>query len=65
MVGIWAMCKDKGVDLTEHHVHEAPKKNDRTQTIMIYQKCHANHNLYTMALRDNSIVIDRRELEKN
>jgi len=64
MVGICAMCKEKGVDLTEHHVHEAPKKDGRTQTIMICQKCHLNHNLYMMALRNNNIVIDRRELEQ-
>ena len=64
MVGICTMCKEKGTDLTTHHVHEAPKKDGRTQTIMICQKCHANHNLYTMALRDNNIVTDRRELEQ-
>ena len=64
MVGICVMCKAKGIDLTTHHVHEAPKKDGRTQTITICQECHDKHNLYMMALRDNNIVIDRRELEQ-
>jgi len=63
MVGICAMCKNKGVVLTEHHVREAPLKNGKAQSIMICDKCHQSHNLYMMALRDNNIETDRRKLD--
>jgi len=65
-VSVCPMCGAKGVQMTEHHVHEAPlDKNGRTQTIYLCPKCHDSHNLYLMALRDNNITIDRRKLESN
>ena len=65
-VSVCPMCKAKGVEMTEHHVREAPLDADgRPRSIYLCQKCHANHNLYLMALRDNNIIIDRRELETN
>ena len=63
MVGICAMCKDKGVPLTKHHVREAPLKDGIVQSIMICGKCHDSHNLYMNALRDNEIETDRRKLD--
>ena len=63
MVGICAMCKDTGVPLTVHHVWEAPLKDGVEQKLEICDKCHVNHHLYTNALRDNGIEIDRRKLD--
>jgi len=63
MAGICAMCKEKGKPLTKHHVWEAPLKDGICQTLDICDDCHKDHNLYTMALRDNGIVTDRRKLD--
>jgi len=63
MVGICAMCKEKGSPLTKHHIREAPLKDEKVQSIMICDKCHQSHNLYLMALRDNGIETDRRKLD--
>ena len=63
-IGQCAVCKDKGVELTEHHVIEAPKDEEgRDKTIQICRKCHDNQEDYRNALKDNRIEIDRTKLE--
>ena len=64
MVGVCAICSGRGVELTTHHVVEAPKdENGKTRTLEICQKCHDNYNLYRNALIANKIEIDRTKLE--
>lgn len=63
MKGTCPMCKEKGVDLTKHHVVEAPRdENGRIRSIGLCDNCHVSHNKYVMALRDNKIIIDRDNL---
>jgi len=60
MVGVCAMCAERGVELTTHHVVEAPKGEDgKVRTLDICSKCHDNHNLYVNALITNNIPYDR------
>jgi len=63
MVGICAMCKKPNSKLTTHHVWEAPLKDGAVQNLDICDDCHVNHHIYTNALRDNGIEIDRRKLD--
>ena len=60
MVGICAMCKEHGVELTKHHVVESLKdEKGNIRTLYLCQKCHDNHNLYVNALIANKIPFDR------
>lgn len=60
MVGVCAICGERGVKLTTHHVVEAPRdENGQIRTLDICPKCHENHNLYVNALIANNIPYDR------
>ena len=63
MVGVCAMCAERAVKLTEHHVVEAPKdENGCKRTLDICDICHVKHNLYINALISNKIPYDRQTI---
>ena len=66
MVGVCSMFADRGVELTTHHVVEAPKdENGNVRTLSLCQKCHYSHNLYVNALIANKIPYDRTKEENS
>ena len=54
--GVCPMCKTKGIELTEHHVIEAPKKyyseTGKAPSIDLCSDCHGKHERYRNYLRD-------------
>ena len=63
MVGVCAMCDERAVKLTEHHVVEAPNDENGDQwTLNICDICHDKHNLYINALISNKIPYDRQTI---
>jgi len=46
------MCQQKGVELTEHHVVEAPDENGKAHSIDLCSDCHGKHEKYRNYLRD-------------
>jgi len=66
MVGVCAMCGEHGVELTKHHVVEAPRdQNGNVRTLFLCKKCHDSHNLYVNALISNKIPFDRTKEENH
>ena len=59
------MCQKKGIELTPHHVVEAPKEHwidGKAPTIGLCADCHPKHELYRNYLRDIvHIEIDRKK----
>ena len=55
------MCNTKGIELTDHHVVEAPEENGEVYTIRLCKECHTKHEKYRNYLRDVChIDIDKR-----
>ncbi|MDA7952561.1 MAG: hypothetical protein MPJ05_01885 [Nitrosopumilus sp.] len=46
------ICREKGVDLTVHHVVEAPPSGGRPPSINICRDCHDMREKYRNYLRD-------------
>jgi len=46
------MCQQKGVELTEHHVVEAPDENGKAHSIDLCPDCHKKHERYRNYLKD-------------
>jgi hypothetical protein len=60
MIGPCPMCKTKQVELTEHHVVEAPDKSGKVHNISLCSECHLKHERYRNYLRDEcGINIDK------
>jgi len=51
-VGECPMCQQKGIELTEHHVVEAPDDAGKAHSIDLCRDCHDKHEKYRNYLRD-------------
>ena len=63
MIGKCPMCGTKQVELTEHHVVEAPDESGKAPSIQLCNECHVKHERYRNYLRDEcGIDIDKTSL---
>jgi len=54
------MCGTKQIELTEHHVVEAPDTSGKIHSIPLCRDCHIKHERYRNYLRDEcGIELDK------
>jgi len=52
MIGKCPMCGTKPIELTEHHVVEAPDESGKIHSVPLCNACHVKHERYRNYLRD-------------